>query len=62
MNTMDRRTLLRSGAAVAMASTIGGIPVVAQAAEEAKKPRPLSGKDLKMKDVLRRIQSQSGPC
>ena len=59
---LNRRNLFRAGAALAAASTIGGIPVVAQAAEE-KKPeiRPLSGKNLKMKQVLDRAREMMMP-
>ena len=62
MSTIDlnRRGLFKAGAVIAAASTISSIPVVAQAAEEPeKKIRPLTGKNLKMKDVLDRANDEA---
>ena len=64
MSTIDlnRRGLFKAGAVIAAASTISGIPVVTQAAEEPeKKIRPLTGKNLKMKDVLDRAREMMMP-
>ena len=64
MSTIDlnRRGLFKAGAVIAAASTISSIPVVAQAAEEPeKKIRPLTGKNLKMKDVLDRAREMMMP-
>lgn len=65
MSTIDlnRRGLFKAGAVIAAASTISNIPVVAQAAEEPeKKIRPLTGKNLKMKDVLDRAREMMMPA
>ena len=64
MSTIDlnRRGLFKAGAVIAAASTISSSPVVAQAAEEPeKKIRPLTGKNLKMKDVLDRAREMMMP-
>lgn len=58
---LTRRSVFRAGAVLAAATTISGIPIVAQAAEEQKKIRPLTGKNLKMKDVLDRAREMMMP-
>ncbi len=59
--SMKRRSFFKAGAAIAAASAIGGIPVVSAAEAEAPKIRPLTGKNLKMKQVLERAQEMMMP-